>query len=281
MNDRADPFCVIYAQSEMDDMTFHLTNKVALITGAGRGIGLATARELSACGASVALAARSETDIAKHADDIVQNGGKAIAVRCDVTRFGDVADAVAQTKEAFGSLDIMVNNAGAIDPIARIADSAPDAWAHVVNVNMLGVYHGLRAAIPVMETQGDGIIVNISSGAANSALEGWSHYCASKAAAKKLTECAHTEVGSRGIRVVGLSPGTVATDMMASIKESGINPVSRIDWSTHIPPEWAAKAVAFLCGPEGAEFAGTDFSIKNEEGRARVGLKASDGASSA
>ncbi len=254
-----------------------LTNKAALITGASRGIGLATARALSACGASVALAARSETDIARHADDIVQAGGKAIAVRCDVTCFADLKTAVVQTQDAFGALDILVNNAGAIDPITRISDSDPDAWTNVLNVNVLGVYHGLRAAIPVMEAQGSGVIVNISSGAANSALEGWSHYCASKAAAKKLTECAHTEVGAHGIRVVGLSPGTVATNMMASIKESGVNPVSRLDWSTHIPPEWVGKAVAFLCGPEGDEFAGTDFSIKTDEGRARVGLRAGGG----
>ena len=117
--------------------------------------------------------------------------------------------------------------------------------------------------------------MNISSGAANSALEGWSHYCTTKAAAKKLTECAHKEVGDRGIRVVGLSPGTVATDMMAAIKTSGINPVSQLSWSSHIPPEWAAEAIAYLCGPGGAEFAGTDFSIKTEEGRKLVGLPTS------
>ncbi|MEM8771140.1 MAG: SDR family oxidoreductase [Pseudomonadota bacterium] len=252
----------------------NLQGKVALVTGASRGIGLATAHELSSLGASIVLAARTEYAIKQHAENIAARGGRALAVKCDVASFVDVQAAVAQTIEAFGALDILVNNAGVIEPIARLADSDPSAWGLAIDINVKGVYHGLRAGIPVMEAQGGGVIVNISSGAANSALEGWSHYCASKAAAKKLTECAHKEAGDRGVRVVGLSPGTVATDMMARIKSSGVNPVSQLDWSSHIPPEWAAKAVAFLCGPGGAEFAGTDFSIKTEEGRNLAGLSA-------
>jgi NAD(P)-dependent dehydrogenase (short-subunit alcohol dehydrogenase family) len=83
---------------------------------------------------------------------------------------------------------------------------------------------------------------------------------------------AHVELHDKNIRVVGLSPGTVATNMMEKIRDSKMNAISDLDWSTHIPPEWPAEAVAFLCGPEGEEFAGTDFSIKTEEGRKRVGL---------
>lgn len=249
-----------------------LAGKVALVTGASRGIGLATARELSAQGATVVLAARSGDLIERYAADLRSAGRKASAKVCDVAVFEQVDAMVEQTCEGFGGLDILVNNAGVIDPIARLSESDPQVWGTAVDVNVKGVYHGLRATIPVMEAAGGGIIINISSGAANSALEGWSHYCSSKAAAKKLTECAHKEVGDRGIRVVGLSPGTVATEMMGKVKSSGINPVSQLDWSSHIPPEWAAKAVSFLCGPGGAEFAGTDFSIKTPEGRAAVGL---------
>lgn len=243
----------------------NLKGKVALVTGSSRGIGLATVQKLSSLGASVVLVARSNDLIQKYAHDLSEQGRRALAIHCDVTAFEQVQAAIDTTCQVYGGLDILVNNAGAIDPIARLSDSDPAAWGFAIDVNIKGVYHGLRAAIPVMERRGGGVIVNISSGAANSALEGWSHYCSSKAAAKKLTECAHKEVANRGIRVVGLSPGTVATDMMGKIKASGINPVSQLDWSSHIPPEWAAKAVAFLCGPAGAEFAGTDFSIKTEE----------------
>ena len=249
-----------------------LSGKTALVTGASRGIGLATAKELATCGASVVLAARSQDAIDLAASEINDQAGRALALHCDVASFASVQAVVDQALNAFGTLDILVNNAGVIDPIARLADSDVEEWARAIDVNVKGVYHGLRAAIPVMQAQGSGVIVNISSGAANSALEGWSHYCSSKAAAKKLTECGHKEVAGHGICVVGLSPGTVATDMMAQIKSSGINPVSQLDWSSHIPPEWAAKAVAFLCGPDGDEYAGTDFSIKTEEGRKAVGL---------
>lgn len=249
-----------------------LNGKIALVTGASRGIGLATARELSAKGARVVLAARSSALISQHAAELAQSGAEASAIGCDVSSFEQFQATVDATCELYGRLDILVNNAGVIDPIARLSDGDPEVWGHAIDVNVKGVYHGLRAAIPVMERQGSGVIVNISSGAANSALEGWSHYCSSKAAAKKLTECAHKEVADRGIRVVGLSPGTVATDMMGKIKSSGINPVSKLDWSSHIPPEWAARAVAFLCGPGGSEYAGTDFSIKTNEGRRAVGL---------
>ena len=249
-----------------------LSGRVALVTGASRGIGLATARKLADCGARVVLAARSKDKLERCAEALREEGREAVAVACDVARYEDFRSAVETSVSAFGSLDILVNNAGVIEPIARLSESDPDLWARAIDINLKGVYHGMRAAIPAMTAHEGGVIVNISSGAATSALEGWSHYCASKAAAKMLTECAHKEYGEKGIRVVGLSPGTVATDMMATIKQSGVNPVSQLDWSRHIPPEWAAEAVAFLCGPEGAEFAGADFSIKTDEGRRRVGL---------
>lgn len=249
-----------------------LNGKSALVTGASRGIGAATARMLAEYGAQVVLAARTINHIEAVAEAIRATGGTAEAIACDVANYVDVSAAVDHCLTHFGKLDILVNNAGVIEPIARIADSDPDEWDRVADVNYKGVYHGLRAAIPVMLRQGGGVIVNISSGAAVSALEGWSHYCSSKAAVLSLTRCADKEYGSQGIRVVGMSPGTVATDMQTAIRESGINPVSELDPSVHIPAEWAARGVAWLCTEAAASYAGTDFSIKTEEGRALVGL---------
>jgi NAD(P)-dependent dehydrogenase (short-subunit alcohol dehydrogenase family) len=123
-----------------------------------------------------------------------------------------------------------------------------------------------------MLEQGGGVIVNISSGAAVSALEGWSHYCSSKAAALSLTKCAHREYADRGIRVVGLSPGTVATDMQVSIKASGINPVSQLDPSVHRSPQDAARAVTWLCTSAATDLDGTDFSLREEADRKRAGI---------
>jgi len=251
-----------------------LSGKVALVTGASRGIGAATAIRLAAAGASVVLAARSADARRALLDRIEGADGRASAVFCDVTVYADVERAVAAAVKTFGRLDILVNNAGLIEPIARLADSDPSAWGQVIDVNVKGVYHGLRAAIPVMTAQGGGVIVNISSGAATGALEGWSHYCSSKAAALSLTRCADKEYREAGVRVVGLSPGTVATDMQVAIKASGLNPVSRLDPSAHIPAEWAAEAVAWLCTEAGAPYAGTDFSLKTEEARRLVGLVA-------
>lgn len=253
-------------------MNAHLNNTTAIITGASRGIGAATARFFAENGANVALIARSVDDINEIAAEINEKQpNKAIALNCDVTDFQAMENVVKETIKVFGKIDCLVNNAGVIDPIVRLDESDPHAWSQVIDINIKGVYNGMRAVIPHMRKKG-GTIINLSSGAANNALEGWSHYCTSKAAVKMLTMAGHKEYAEYGITTVGLSPGTVATDMMAEIKASGINPVSQLDWSVHIPPEWPAKAIAFLCSDKGKEFSGTDFSIKTAENRVLVGL---------
>lgn len=249
-----------------------LTGKTAIVTGASKGIGAATARHLADLGAHVVLAARSNGAIADLAAEIESTGGKAVAVPTDVADNDAVEALVKAATDATGRLDLLVNNAGLIDPIARIMDSDPSAWGTVIDVNVKGVYHGLRHAMPVMAAQGGGTIVNISSGAANSFLEGWSHYCASKAAVLRLTGVAHKEAHGQGIRVVGLSPGTVATEMQEQIRDSGINPVSQLSWDKHISPDWVAKAVGYLTTPAADKWLGTDFSLKTDEGRAEVGM---------
>jgi len=251
---------------------FDLSGQVALITGASRGIGEAAARSLATHGACVVLAARSSGDIERIAEDIRSSGSRAAAVSCDVADFDDVDKAVGFAVETFGGLDILVNNAGVIEPIARLEASDPADWGKVIDINVKGVYHGIRAAAPHMLGKGAGTIVNISSGAATGALEGWSHYCASKAAALSLTRCADKEFGDQGLRVVGLSPGTVATQMQVDIKASGINPVSQLDPSVHIPAEWVGEAIAWLCTEAGNAYRGTDCSLRDEDVRRSVGL---------
>lgn len=247
-----------------------MQDKTVLVTGASRGIGAAAARHFASLGANVVLAARSADAIQEIASEI---GDRALAVTCDVSRYDDVSAAVAAARDRFGGLDVLIGNAGVIEPIAHLADVDPDAWDEVIDINLKGVFHGMRAALPVMKQAGSGTIITISSGAATSALEGWSHYCASKAAALMLTRAADKENRDHGIRVMGLSPGTVATDMQHQIKVSGMNPVAQLDWSDHIPPDWPARALAWMCTAEADGWLGQDISLRNEDIRLAVGLK--------
>jgi NAD(P)-dependent dehydrogenase (short-subunit alcohol dehydrogenase family) len=123
-----------------------------------------------------------------------------------------------------------------------------------------------------MLAAGRGIILTVSSGAAHGPVEAWSHYCASKAGAAMLTACVHKENADRGIRAMGMSPGTVATQMQREIKASGINPVSQIDWDDHIPAEWPARALLWMCSPEAAPWIGQEISLRDPDIRAAVGL---------
>lgn len=250
-----------------------LIGKAAIITGASRGIGAAAASELANQGVSVLLVARNTTEIAENAASIRAAGGEAEAMACDVANYADIEKVVVRCRNSFGSLDILINNAGLIDPISKLADSNPEEWVKVADVNYKGVYFGLRAAIPVMLKQGGGTIVNISSGAATGALEGWSHYCSSKAAVLMLTRMTHLEYGAEGIRVVGLSPGTVMTHMQVTIKASGLNPISQMDPSAHATADRPAKAIAWLCTNDAREFDGGDVSLRDETIQQRVGLQ--------
>jgi NAD(P)-dependent dehydrogenase (short-subunit alcohol dehydrogenase family) len=246
-----------------------LTGRTVLITGASRGIGAEAARVFAEAGANVALVARSADSIADLAGEI---GNKAVAIPCDISRYWEVAQAVENCVTAFGGLDILINNAGVIEPIARLENADPEGWGQVIDINLKGVFHGMRAALPVMEAAGGGTVLTISSGAAHNAIEAWSHYCASKAGAAMLTMCLHKEMGDKGIRAMGLSPGTVATQMQREIKASGINPVSQLDWSDHIPADWPAKALLWMCGPESDAYLGQEISLRDESIRKKVGL---------
>ena len=246
-----------------------MKGKTVLITGASRGIGAEAARAFAAEGANVVLLARSRGSLEALAGEI---GERALALAGDVSRFEDMEAAVARAVERFGGLDVLVNNAGVIEPIAHMAEADPMAWGQVIDINLKGVFFGMRAALPVMLKAGSGTILTVSSGAAHGPVEAWSHYCASKAGAAMLTRCLDKEYREAGIRAMGLSPGTVATRMQREIKASGINPVSRLDWSEHIAPDWPARALVWMSGPDADEFVGQEISLRDEVIRKRLGL---------
>lgn len=249
-----------------------LTGKTAVVTGASRGIGAAVARALAGAGAHVVLAARSAGPIGRLAEEIATAGGKAHAVTCDVADYAQIVDVVETAEYTFGPVDILVNNAGVIEPIAMLAESDPVGWSEAVDINVKGVYFGTRAVLPGMMARGQGHIITIGSGAAHSPQDGWSHYCASKAAALMLTRSTHKEARADGVIAINLSPGTVATEMQVAIRASGINPVSQLDPAVHIPADWPARAVVWLCGPDGYAHAGTEVSLRDPEIRKAVGL---------
>ena len=243
--------------------------KTVMITGASRGIGEAAVRLFAEEGANVVLLARSSDAIEAIAAEI---GEQAVAVQCDVTNYQAVEAAAQTAKGTFGQVDILINNAGAVSPVARLSESDPESWRNIIDINLVGVYHGIRAVLPDMIRQGQGTIINISSGAAYGPSDSWSHYNASKAGALMLTRSVDRENREDGIRSLGLSPGTVATEMQREIKASGIGPVSKLNWSDHIPPEWPARALLWMCSAEADEFLGADVMLREEDIRRRVGL---------
>lgn len=246
-----------------------VAGKTVLITGASRGIGAAAARVFADAGANVVLVARNRDAVAELAGQI---GEQALAVPCDVSRYWEVEAAVQAAVNTFGGLDVVIGNAGIIDPIGAIDAVQPDAWGHLIDVNVKGVFNGFHAALPVMKARGGGSFLTVSSGAAHRPVEGWSAYCASKAAVAMLTRSLDLENRSAGIRAIGLSPGTVATDMQREIKASGVGPVAQLEWSDHIPAEWPAKCLLWMCGPEADPWLGEEISLREEEIRMKVGL---------
>ena len=245
-----------------------MQGQVVAITGASRGIGLEAARAFVAAGASVALLARDGAALETLAESL---GPQALALPCDVAEAASLAMALAQTQRHFGRLDVMINNAGVIEPIARIEAADAAAWGRALDINLKGVFHGMQAALPMLRAQGGGTVITLSSGAAHRPLEGWSAYCAAKAGAAMLTRALHEEEG-HWLRVLSLSPGTVATDMQRAIRASGVNAVSRIDWAEHIPADWPARALVWMCSPAADRWRGQEISLRDAAIRRELGL---------
>jgi NAD(P)-dependent dehydrogenase (short-subunit alcohol dehydrogenase family) len=247
-----------------------MREKVVVITGASRGIGAAAARAFAEQGAKVALLARDGDAVAGLAGEI--GAERALAIPCDVSVWWQVEAAVNAVLDAFGKLDVLINNAGVIDPIASIAELDVEMWSRAIDINLKGVLHGMRAAVPVMLAQGAGTVLTVSSGAAHRPVTGWSAYCASKAGVAMLTESLHLEFRDHGIRAMGLSPGTVATDMQRQIKDSGVGPVAALDWDVHIPSDWPARALVWMCGPDADALVGQELSLREDDLRKKIGL---------
>ena len=233
-----------------------MKNKSVIITGASRGIGEAAARKFAAQGAKVLICARSTSDIDRIAAEINENNGTALALETDVADYNQVKAAIDFAHSRFGSVDVLINNAGIIEPIQRLESADVTAWETIIDVNVKGVFYGIRAALPVMKAAGGGTIITIGSGAATSALEGWSHYNTSKAAVHHLSACLHSEECENGIRAMILSPGTVATEMQRIIKKSGVNAVSKLAWEDHRPPDAIAETLKWMCTSEADPYLG-------------------------
>ncbi len=246
-----------------------MQGKVVMITGASRGIGAAAARVFAAAGAKVALLSQNATALDELAASI---GPSAMACPTDVADWPAVEAATAQVLDRWGRVDAMIANAAMIEPIGPMAEIDPALWKRATEVNLLGVFHCFRAVLPQMHTQGAGTLLVVSSGAAHQPLEGWSAYCATKAGAAMLVAQAHLEEAARGIRVMGLSPGTVRTEMQVRIKASGVGPIAQLDPSVHIPPEWPARALLWMCGPDADAHLGQDISLREDWLRTAVGL---------
>jgi NAD(P)-dependent dehydrogenase (short-subunit alcohol dehydrogenase family) len=249
-----------------------LKGKIALVTGASRGLGEGAARALAKNGVAVMLLARDGDLASRVAREIAAAGGKAEALACDVSDYKAVERAVADTIRRLGGLDILVNNAGIIEPIAEVATSDPTVWARNIEINLVGAYNVIRAVLGGMLQKAGGTLINISSGAAHRPLEGWSAYCAGKAGLAMLTRSIALETAGK-VRIFGFSPGTIDTDMQVKIRASGMNAISQIPRANLSPVEHAVRGLLYLCNDAADDLLGQDVSMRDEAFRRRIGLQ--------
>jgi NAD(P)-dependent dehydrogenase (short-subunit alcohol dehydrogenase family) len=193
-----------------------LAERVAIVTGGGRGIGRAIARRFAMEGASVVIAARTAEQLAKTVKEIEEHEGKAVAVTADVSREEDAARIVRMAREVYGGVDILVNNAGIYGPVAPIEEIAPADWDRVLAVQLRGAFLMTRAALPEMYARGGGgAIVNVSSVAARAAYTWGAAYATAKAGLLGLTRTTAAEGARRGVRANAILPGPVAETEMS------------------------------------------------------------------
>ena len=221
----------------------NIEGKVVVITGASSGLGEATARHLASKGASVFLGARRLDRLQTVVADIQRAGGRAAAMRVDVTRRAEVDAFVQAATEKFGRMDVLVNNAGLM-ALAPIEKTLVDEWDRMVDINIKGVLYGIAAALPVFARQKGGHIINIASVAGHKVSMGGAVYCATKHAVRAISEGIRQEVD--GIRTTIISPGAVQSELPLGISDpetaAGTKEFYRL---TAIPADAVARAIAF------------------------------------
>ena len=226
-------------------MSNNIEGKVVVITGASSGLGQATARLLSAQGATVALGARRLDRLQALAEELTRSGGKALAVTTDVTDCDQVKRLVDTAVQTYGRIDVMINNAGLMpnSPLERLKI---DDWNRMIDVNIKGVLYGIAAALPYMKQQRAGHIINVSSVAGHKVRAGGAVYAATKHAVRALSEGLRQEVKPYNIRTTVISPGAIATELPNSVTEPDVAENFRKFYEElAIPAESFARAVAF------------------------------------
>jgi len=239
----------------------NLENKVAIVTGASRGIGKVIAEELANSGAKTVCVSRSETDVKKISDSINTNGNTSIAIACDIANAESFKELVKTVVEEFGSIDILVNNAGITKDnlIMRMSD---DDWDTVINTNLKGAFNGTKAVTRHMMKQRSGRIINITSVVGLTGNAGQANYSASKAGLIGLTKATAKELASRGITANCIAPGYIETDMTdqlsEKIKDALIEniPLGRIGQAKEI-----SSAVCFLASDEAGYITGQTLTV--------------------
>ncbi len=249
--------------------TVRLDGQIALGTGAGRGIGRAIALALSNAGAAVAVCARSEDQLARVAAEISDRQGRALAIRCDLTRRQEVEGMIAAIEAAMGPVDLLVNNAGQFGPVGPLAATDPDDWWQVLEVNLRGPVYCARAVLPGMLARGHGRIVNVSTSAGFTAIPMLSAYAVSKTALYRLSENLAAETRGHGVMVFAISPGLVRTAMSESALSCGEPTIEQ--WfrgafarGEEVPDEVPATLVVFLASGAGDVLSGRIIPVPGD-----------------
>ncbi|MBK8085150.1 MAG: SDR family oxidoreductase [Devosia sp.] len=248
-----------------------MDERVALVTGASRGIGLEVVRQLLLRGWKVGMLARGQVALEQAAAAF--DPAVVAPIVCDVSEAASVENAVAQVVDRFGPVGALVNNAGVIDPVGLMHETDAADWIRLVQINIGGAMLASRAVLPSMLARSKGVIVNLSSGAAHTPIEGWSAYCTSKAGLAMFTDCLAAEYSSKGIRVFGFIPGVVGTDMLNGAQRKFDNVIARLGDDIKLTPDLPARCIAWLIDAGEGEVTGVEQSIRDPELRAKVGLE--------